>query len=136
MHFSTICSTKTAVSVRYELTSSIHLDANDDNVEWALFYYFDIMKKFRFATKGEFKHGFCNTIFPKGCNGLYNLSLLPSRVMTVTICLIQKINETLFVVLLKILKLKNDMILLTYLTSFILVSIDMHALEYNSHLTK
>ena len=56
--------------------------------------------------------------------------------MTVTICLIQKINETLFVVLLKILKLKNDMILLTYLTSFILVSIDMHALEYNSHLAK
>ena len=49
---------------------------------------------------------------------------------------IQKINETLSVVLLKILKLKNDIILLTYLTSFILVSIDMHALEYNSHLAK
>ena len=90
MHFSTICSTKTAVSVRYKLTSSIHLDANDDNVEWVLFYYFDIIKKFLFATKGEFKHGFCNTIFPKGAMISEIYFSLPSKLMTVTICLIQR----------------------------------------------
>ena len=78
------------MSVRYVLTSSIHLDANDDNVEWVLFYYFDIMKKFLFATKGEFKHGFCNTIFPRGATVSKIYFSLPSRVMTVTICLIQR----------------------------------------------
>ena len=76
MHFSTICSTKTAVSVRYELTSSIHLDANDDNVEWVLFYYFDIMKKFLFATTGGIKTWFLQYDIFKGCAGFYNPSTI------------------------------------------------------------
>ena len=98
-----------------------------------LFWY---NEEVSFCNKGGIQTWFLQYDISKGCNGLYNLSLLPSRVMTATICLMQKINETLSVVLLKILKLENDMILLTYLTSFILVSIDMHALEYNSHLAK